>query len=158
MNRAEIADMIRRGEQAGAGFYTPMLQRVMRAELNVCWPQRDTVMPPLYRLGKQGRPLVLLLGDDDYRPAGPSTWACAAKAREWAAACIVHGTGAQPWHYEMGAVTAMQVRRLLFIETTSEAAQDWAAFLKQRTPMLPLMGLLPPDGAHPIMPSKGQVH
>jgi len=155
----EIADMIRRGEQAGAGFYTPMLQRVMRGELNVCLPQRDTAMPPLWRLGKKGRPVVCILGDDDYATTGPAGWACAGKVRAWAGGAIVHGTGGQPWHYDGAADTAMQVRRLLFIETSSAGAQQWAAFLRERTPALPFMWLLPPaPGSHPGMPSRGEVH
>lgn len=158
MKPAEIARMIMQAEQAGAGFITPLLQRVMRGELNACLPMRDTVMPPLYRLGKAGRPVILILGDDDYQCPGPATWACAAKARQWAAAAVIHGTGGRPQHYEMAAVTALQVRRLLLIETTSTAAQDWAAFLAERTPALPFMGFLPPSGAHPVMPDKGGLH
>ena len=96
MRPAEIAHLIGQAELAGAGHYTPLLQAVMRAELNVCVPMRDTRMPPLWRLGKSGRPLVVLLGGDDYRPDGPDTWACAGKVREWASYAIVHGTGGQP--------------------------------------------------------------
>jgi len=156
---AEIAHMIVQAEQAGAGFYVPLLRRVMQAELNVCFPMRDTTMPPLYRLGKKGRPVVCILGDDDYQAAGPGTWACADKVRAWAAGAVVHGTGGQPWHYDAAADTAMHVRRLLFIETSSDGAQQWAAFLHERTPALPFMGLLPPvPGVHPVMPAKGEVH
>jgi len=155
---SDIARMIAQAELAGAGFYTPMLQRVMRGKLNVCWPQRDTAMPPLWRLGKKDRPVVCILGDDDYATTGPAGWACAGRVRAWAAGAIVHGTGGQPWHYDGAANTAMQVRRLVFIETSSDAAQLWAAFLRERTPALPFMGLLPPDGAHPVMPAKGGLH
>ena len=158
MKPSDIARMIGQAELAGASHYTPLLQRVMRAELNVCFPVRDTVMPPLYRLGKQGRPVILLLGDDDYQEAGPDTWACAAKAREWASFAVVHGTGAQRLHYEMAAELAMQVGRLLFVETTSAAAQQWAAFLHERTPPLTFIGLLPPAETHPVMPAKGDLH
>lgn len=75
------------------------------------------------------------------------------------AGAIVHGTGGQPWHYDAAANTAMQVRRLLFIETSSDGAQLWAAFLKERTPALPFKGLVPPaPGSHPVMPAKGGLH
>ena len=158
MKRAEIARMIERAEIAGANYYTPLLRRVMQGEMNACAPMRDTMMPPLYRLGKTGRPVVVIIGDDDYRPAGPDTWTCAPKLREWAAFAIVHGTGGQPHHYEMAAEMAMQVRRLLLVETTSDAAQDWAAFLQERSPALPFMGILPPQGAHPVMPARGGLH
>jgi len=156
---ADIAAMIGQAEQAGTGFYVLLLRRVMQGELNACFPMRDTTMPPLYRLGKKGRPVVCLLGDDDYATTGPAGWACADKVRAWAAGAIVHGTGGQPWHYDSAADAAMQVRRLLFIETSSSGAQLWAAFLKERTPPLPFMGLLPPaPGSHPVMPAKGELH
>lgn len=158
MKREDIARMIGQAELAGAGFYTPLLRRVMQGELNACAPMRHTAMPPLYRLGKKGRPLVVIIGDDDYRPAGPDTWACADKLRAWASFAVVHGTGGRPEHYAMAAEMAMQVRRLLLIETTSAAAQDWAGFLRERTPILPFMGVLPPVGAHPVVPARGDLH
>ena len=158
MKREDIARVIGHAEMAGAGFYVPLLRRVMNGDLNLIWPQRDTVQPPFYRLGKSGRPLVVVVGDDDYRPAGPATWACADKLRTWAAFAIIHGTGGRPEHYAMAGAAAMDVRRLLLIETTSAAAQDWAAFLHERSPQLPFMGVLPPVGPHPTVPSKEQVH
>jgi len=158
VKRADIARAIGQAELAGAGFYVPLLRRVMQGEVNACWPQRDTVQPPFYRLSKSGRPLVVIVGDDDYKPAGPGTWACADKLRAWAAFAVLHGTGGKPEHYAMAAEMAMQVRRLLLIETTSAAAQDWAAFLHERSPKLPFMGVLPPDGLHPVMPTRGSLH
>lgn len=158
MTRAEIARMIGQAETAGVGHLSGLLLPVMRSELNVVVPSRDMVAPPLYRMGKKGRPVVALLGDDDYRPAGPGAWACAARLRSWAAFAIVHGTGAQRQHYDMAADKAKQVRRLLLIETTSAAAQDWAAFLSERVPPLPFMGLLPPDGVHPVRMGKEGLH
>ena len=158
MKPAEIARMIGQAELGGAGHYTPLLQRVMAGEMNACFPMRDTAMPPLYRLGKQGRPIVVIVGDDDYATTGPDGWACADKLRAWASFAIVHGTGAQRQHYEMAAVMATDVRRLLFIETSSAGAQQWAGFLRERTPELRFMGLLPSDGPHPVMPAKGDLH
>lgn len=158
MSRAEIARVIGQAELTGAGFYVPLLRRAMQGEVNVCWPQRDTVQPPFYRLSKSGRPLITVVGDDDYKLAGPGAWTCADKLRAWASFAIVHGTGGRPEHYSMAAEMAVQVRRLLLIETTSAAAQVWAAFLHERSPKLPFMGVLPPDGVHPVMPSKGEVH
>ncbi len=152
--RAEIADMIARTAALGAHHYAELLRPAMNGTINLILPLRETVMPPLHRMGKH-RPLAVLVGDDDYAPAGPSTWACAAKLRSWAAFAIVHGSGAQAEHYAVAAEMTKQVRRLLMIETTSAAAQDWAAFLSQRAD-LPFMGVLPNDGPHPV--SKGAVH
>jgi len=58
----------------------------------------------------------------------------------------------------MAAEMAVQVRRLLLIETASAAAQDWAGFLRERTPTLPFMGVLPPDGVHPVVPPREGLH
>ncbi len=156
--RVEIARMIAQAELAGCGHLAGILLPTMRGELNTVAPMRGTVMPPLYRLEKQGRPIIAILGDDDYQPAGPSTWACAAKLRCWAAFAIVHGAGAERAHYDMAADLAKSARRLLLIETTSAAAQLWAAFLSERTPALPFMGILPRDGAHPVRPTRGGLH
>ena len=100
----------------------------------------------------------VIVGDDDYQPAGPSAWACAAKLRSWARFAIVHGAGAERRHYADAATMTVQVRRMLFIETSSAGAQAWAAFLAERTPLLPMMGILSTDGPHPVLPSKESVH
>lgn len=156
--RADVARLIAMGEAQGHGPMTEMLRPVMRGELNLILPLRDTQMPPLRRMEKQGRPVVVLIGDDDYCSTGPDGWACAAKLRQWARFAIVHGTGAQRAHYAFGVAMALQERRLLFIETGSQAAQLWAGFLKERAPPLRFMGFLPPDGVHPVMPARGDLH
>ena len=63
MRPAKIAHLIGQAELAGAGHYTPLLQAVMRAELNVCVPMRDTRMPPL--------PFMGLLPPDGTHPVMP---------------------------------------------------------------------------------------
>ncbi len=150
--------MIAQAEIAGAGHLAGILAPALRGELNIVAPRRETVQPPFYRMGKRGRPVVCVVGDDDYAPAGPETWACAVKRRAWASFAIVHGTGAQMWHYAMTAVAARDVGRLLLIETTSAAAQEWGGFIRERTPALPFMGFLPRDGVHPVMPGRGDLH
>ena len=157
-SRDDVARMIAMGEAQGHGHMAELLRPVMRGELNLILPLRDTLMPPLRRMEKRGRPVAVLVGDDDYVTTGPAGWACAMKLREWAHFAVVHGTGARPEHYAMAACMTVQVRRLLFIETSSAGAQLWAGFLRERIPELPFMGFLPPDGAHPVMPSKGVVH
>lgn len=157
-SRADIARLLSQAEAAGAGHLAGILTPVIRGELDVIAPTRNTLALPFKRVGRRGQPVVVIVGDDDYRPAGPSTWACAWRIRAWAAFAIVHGTGAQRAHYDMAAGVAQRVGRLLLIETTSAAAQDWAGFLHGRTPALPFMGLLPPDCVHPVMPAKGGVH
>lgn len=154
----DFAKLIAISEGMGDGHITELLRPAARGELNLMMPSRDTVQPPFYRLAKKARPIVALVGDDDYATAGPDGWACADKLRAWAAFAVVHGTGAKREHYAMAAVMAAKVGRLLLIETSCNGAQLWAGFLAARTPPLTFMELLPPDRAHPVMPAKERVH
>ncbi len=154
----DFARLIAISEGLGDGYMTELLRPAARGALNLMVPSRDTVQPPFYRLAKRGRPIVAVVGDDDYLTTGPDGWACADKLRDWAGFAIVHGTGAQRQHYAAAAVMAAEVRRLLFIETSSAGAQLWAGFLSERTPALRFVGVLPPDGAHPVMPARGGLH
>lgn len=151
----DISRLIAHTASLGLGHLAELLRPVMAGEINLTTPTRETRMPPLHRLRK--RPLCVLVGDDDYLPAGPATWACAAKLRAWAAFAIVHGAGARPEHYAMAAELTVMKRRLLLIETTSLAAQHWAGFLRERDGLM-FMGVLPTDGLHPITPPKGALH
>jgi len=154
----DFARLIALSEGMGDGYMTELLRPAARGELNLVVPGRDTVQPPFYRLAKRGRPIVAVVGDDDYQTTGPDGWACADKLRAWAAFAIVRGTGAQRQHYAAAAAMAADVRRLLFIETSSAGAQMWAGFLSERTPTLRFMGVLPPDGSHPVTPARGGLH
>lgn len=150
-----IARLIEHASAIGMSHIIELLRPVMAGRINMVVPTRETRMPPLHRLRK--RPVAVLIGDDDYQPAGPATWACSAKLRDWARFAIIHGTGAQQEHYAMAALLTLETGRLLFIETSSSGAQDWAGFLRRRAD-LKFMGFLPTDGAHPVMPAKGAVH
>ncbi len=155
---SEFARLIAMSDSMNGGCMTELLRPASRGELNLIVPMRGTMQPPLYRVGKHRRPIVVVVSDDDYQTTGPDGWACADKLRSWAAFAVVHGTGGQRQHYAMVAVMAAKMRRLLLIETSSAGAQLWAGFLAERTPPLTFMGLLPPDGSHPVMPAKGEVH
>ena len=153
----DIARLIALVTAEGCGHLAPLLRHVQHGAMNLIVPCRATIMPPLHRMGRKGKPLAVMLPDDDYAPAGPATWACAAKVRSWAAFAIVHGTGAQPWHYAMAADLAMLHGRLLLVETTSDAAHEWAGFLRERAD-LRFVGLLPTVGTHPVLQPVGTVH
>jgi len=155
---ADFARLIAVSEQMGDGYMTELVRPASRGDLNLMVLSRGTVQPPFYRLAKKCRPIVALVGDDDYQTTGPDGWTCADKLRTWAAFAVVHGTGAKREHYAMAAAMVAKVGRLLLIETSSEGAQQWAGFLRERTPPLMFMGLLPPEGAHPVMPAKGELH
>lgn len=148
-----FARLIVQVEAAGAGHMTGLLRPAARGDINVGFVPRGGT-PPLRRLERAGRPVVVVLGDDDYQSTGPDGWACAVKLRRWASYAIVNGGAGDRDHYAMAAVMARRVRRLLFVETSSAAAQEWAGFLKARTPALPFLGILPTVGPHPILPPR----
>jgi len=157
-NRADFARLISLAQTSGHGHLVELLRPAMRGQLNVSLPRRDTRMPPLHTMGKRGRPVLVLLGDDDYQPTGPKGWACSDKLRSWARFALVHAAGAEPAHYARAASLAIECGRLLLIETASSAADDWALFLSARSPAIPLLGILPTGGQHPIRPDAGAVH
>ncbi len=112
----------------------------------------NTPWPPA-TMARLTRPTVLILsGDPGWgEPAfGPGRWRCARKARAWASAAIVHGSGGAPEHYRGALVTAELVGRLMLVETTSSLVDAWGAFLAP----LPRIGYRPPgEGVHPVRPA-----
>ncbi len=157
-DRAQFARLIDMAQSTGFGHMVELLRPAMRGELNLISPSRQSVSLPFYRVEKRGRPVVAIVSDDDYQTGGPSTWASAAKLRNWARFALIHGSGAEAEQYALVAAMAQQVRRFLLIETSSTAVQAWGAFLAERSPKLPMMAILPRDGgAHPVTPTRSQM-
>jgi hypothetical protein len=93
-------------------------------------------------------PAVVVIGDDPWPASlalGPYAWACSRGAREWARFVVVRGSGASPDHYRAAAQAAQHYRRLLFVESDSAHADEWAAFFGRD-----VMRFDPPPGrVHP---------
>ena len=101
----------------------------------------------------RNRPAVVLVPDDDYRNRGPSGWAAAERAVQWAVRIIVHAAGAELLHYE-GAIEAAQTeRRALLIECGTATAHAWIDLTKQARKRLPDLLIWPKHGVHPIIPA-----
>src|ERR1700733_13015597 len=49
---------------------------------------------PMRAIENSPRPVVIVLGDDDYRSTGPSGWAGWRRLSYWARCAMVHATGA----------------------------------------------------------------
>ncbi len=90
-SHADVARLLWHAETAGAGHLAGILGPVIRGELDLIAPTRNTLALPFKRVGRRGRPVVVIL---DHCPAEPGTWACAARIWTWAAFAIVHDTGA----------------------------------------------------------------
>ena len=98
------------------------------------------------------RPTIILISDDPDIGAGtakgPYSWTLASKLRGWADAVLVHGAGGEPEHYRQALAMAKRHGRLALIDTSSQQAMPWAAFMAHPVSMI----IVPTDGPHPVMP------
>jgi hypothetical protein len=152
--REHVDQMIARAADAGAVGYVELLRAARRGEINVVQPARDAVVP--LRLLKQTmRPLVAVLGDDDYTSTGPTAWPATRRLFRWARGAVIHATGADVPTYRMAISMALAYWRFLLIETDTAHMREWGeALLAQK---VPFVCLEPPDGVHPIPLSRGQL-
>jgi hypothetical protein len=111
---------------------------------------------PMRTMERSLRPVIMVLGDDDYAATGPSGWAGWQRLSYWARGAVVHATGADIVSYRMAIGLALVARRFLLIETDSAHAHDWGRALHRRN--IPAVGLLPPNGVHPTAPTREMVN
>jgi hypothetical protein len=98
---------------------------------------------------KSSLPTIVLVGDDHGDSRDPDEWRCSMSVIAWARSAIVHGTGAQVWHYKEAIRAAELTGRCLFIETDSRHAPAWAAAIMPRR--IPCLSVIPPaGGVHPV--------
>jgi hypothetical protein len=107
---------------------------------------------PLRIMEQSPRPVVLVLGDDDYASTGPTGWAAWQRVSYWARAATVHATGADVASYQMAIGMALLRPRFLLVQTDSAHAHEWAEALHRRR--IPALGLLPLEGIHPVPPPR----
>jgi hypothetical protein len=98
------------------------------------------------------RPIVLLLGDDDYSSTGPLGWRAARGSLSWARAVFIHGAGADPEHYRGAVGGAILHRRLLLVETDAAHIAAWTKAAGSK----PKLTIVPQSGVHPT-PSRPAV-
>lgn len=106
-------------------------------------------------LKRAPRPVLVLIGDDDYASTGPAGWACTPTLLRWARAAMVHGTGADVATYQLAVQMAVGCRRGLLIETSSPFARVWREALRTARQPVPNVTLVAPNDAHPVMPARG---
>jgi hypothetical protein len=111
---------------------------------------------PMKALEQSPRPVLVVVGDDDYASTGPSGWASWQRLSYWARVAMVHATGADVPSYHLAIAMAVLHRRMILIETDSAHAHDWGVVLQRRN--IPAIGLLPPNGVHPVVPDRAMAH
>lgn len=157
-SRADLYDAIATFEQAGAGHRVPLLRGLLNGKIAFYEVGRTTSASTLKRFfGLVEKPAILLIGDDDYSlDAGPDGWPVADRALRWARHVIVHASGATVAQYSAVVDTALDVRRLALIETSSVRAAEWVAKAKAQQHRPPVLLLLPTEGQHPVLPAVRQ--
>jgi hypothetical protein len=114
--------------------------------LTIILGHRDVWTP---RSLKSSLPTIVMISDDDGDSRNPDEWRCAISAIAWARSAIVHGCGAEPWHYREAVKAALQTGRCLFVETDSDHVAAWAAAIAPRG--IPSLSIIPRAGLkHPI--------
>jgi hypothetical protein len=112
-----------------------------------------TAWTPRSLLGKF--PTIVIIGDDAGASHDPNEWRCSMATIAWARAAIVHGTGAQAWHYKQAIAVAEAYGRCLFVETDSAHASAWVDAIRPRG--IPGLMIVPPPGGvpHPLPAGEG---
>jgi hypothetical protein len=128
-----------------------LLRAVRRGEITLLEVNRQG-MPPSRVLKASARPLLAVVGDDDYASTGPCGWAAARRLQYWARAGMIHATGADVPSYQAVIGMTLLCRRFLLVETDSAHLDEWGAALRKYG--VPFLGLRPPTGAHPVAPDR----
>ena len=105
--------------------------------------------PNIYALGKEKRPSLIMVGDDEGRTTGPMGWVATAQLMQWAKGALVHATGGDQQSYMLAVTMAEQFSRLLLVETSSDAAEAWVTGLR-KVGVFTIVLLPTGDGVHPV--------
>jgi hypothetical protein len=143
---------------AGVNHLLPLLRGVRAHRIALLQVLRGGAAPAHELKAAGRRPFVLLVGDDDYRPAGPSGWPDADGWIRWARAALVNAAGVWPEHYQRAVDLAERYGRVFLVETSSTAAPAWLEALNCAPRKIDITLILPPPSdTHPVMPAAVQV-
>jgi hypothetical protein len=151
----QIDRLIARASMLNLPGRVELLRAVRDGAINLIEIERKAEAP-MRAMERSTRPVVILIGDDDYRSTGPTGWAAWRRLGYWSNGAMVHATGGDAKSYRLAIGLALMEPRFLLIETDSAHAHDWGAALQKRR--IPCIGLVPPSGAHPVMPARESVN
>lgn len=138
-------------EQAGCPAHAELIRAVRAGRIALLGMQRDGPFPSRQELRRARRPVLALIGDDDYQASGPGGWRCTARALAWARAVIVHGAAATVETYALAVAAAERTGRALLVETDSAHLAEWVARVP---PEVATQVIAPEGGVHPIAPER----
>ena len=96
------------------------------------------------------RPAVVLIGDDDGFDRGPGGWAQAGRALSWAKSVMLHGAGAELFHYEAVITAAELTRRTLIVECSTATLPVWVELVKAAPHRPETVLIQAAGGPHPL--------
>ncbi len=153
----QFAAVIAHLAQCGYGFKVPLYRAAQAGMISLCEITRDG-MPPLKRLERTRRPVVILVGDDDYQSTGPDGWIATRPLMHWARAALVHGTGGTMEDYVGAVAMAIQWDKMLLVETSSDYLMPWAGVVQNAPHRITAVFKRPTaPGLHPLPLTKGEV-
>jgi hypothetical protein len=139
---------------AGAGHTAELLRAARRGEIAFVQPQDRAALVSMSALKRAPRPVLVVVGDDDYQSTGPAGWVCAARLLRWSRWTCIHASGAEVAEYRAIAAATVLHWRALLIETSSAQAENWAAALYAANRQPHGCIVLPGNGLHPVMPDR----
>ena len=95
-----------------------LLRAVRRGAISLIECPRSGI-PPRRALEDQRRPVLVLLGDDDYAATGPAGWAAMPRLLRWARGALVHGTGTDVPTYQAAVAGTLATGRFVLVETSA---------------------------------------
>jgi hypothetical protein len=159
-NWADVARTITLTEQAGS-IGTAHLMRALasgRIALLPLLPKESSSKFKAWARMTKHRPAVILVGDDDGFDRGPVGWAQGRRAVAWSRRVLLHGAGAELFHYELAIVAAELTHRTLVIECCSATIDGWIELVKAAPHQPSTLIITPGDGVHPLPVRKEGLH
>lgn len=158
---ADITHLIRVQEAAGYGFRNELYRPLLADEFRLFELMPGGRLPTAILRSRKGR-VVVCVGDDSGKSAGPRDFDQARALLRWADRLMVHAAGGDAGHYRMVADAAAQDLRVVLIETTTAAEAAWMALVRRerlrrleaRRPPLPTVLVRVPAG-QPPQPTAG---
>lgn len=147
-----LAAAITLTEQAGAIGTATLMRALMagRIALLPLLPDGSAGKFKQWARSTKDRPAVALIGDDDGFERGANGWTQAHRAVAWARSILIHGAGAEPFHYELAIISAELTHRMLVIECGTATVGGWIELVKAAPHRPSTLIITPREGVHPV--------
>ena len=148
----QALDLARRA----APHQVPLLEAAYFGLISMAVIRRESPFPARTLEGFN-RPSIVLIGDDDGLDTGPNGWACRTRLPGWARYAVIHASGGEAVHYTAAVLMALEVQRLVFVETGTANFEAWHRLFSRAN--VPTLNLIVRDPEmHPIPRTAADLH